>query len=336
MAERFRRIVLISRPDGLPVPGNFAIETAPVPEPGNGQILVRNDTLGLAPSARIRMSEITAKGSYDPPTPLGGVVHGQSLGTVIQSRHPDFEPGDRVVLTAGGWQEISVSDATLARRIEPGLAAETCWLGALGVSGFTAYAGLIGVGAVAATDTVVVSAASGAVGSMAAQIARAKGARVIGIAGGAAKCAYLRDDLRLDGAVDYKAADFDDALAAACGGGVDLYFDNVGGRVRDAVLGRMARHGRIVLCGLLAEYNDLSGAAGPSWLPILTRELRVQGFLMRSWQHLYADFVRDVSGWIASGAVRIREDITDGLENTPDAFIRMLSGKNFGKSVVRL
>jgi len=307
-----------------------------VPQIDEGQFLVRNEYLGLAPSSRIRMSEIEAKRSYDGSTPIGGVIHGQSVGTIVESRHPDFEVGSKVALTSGGWQEMSVSDGSLAMPVDVRRARESLWLGALGVSGLTAYAGLIGVGGLRAGDRVAVTAAAGAVGAMVGQIARAMECRVVGVAGGAKKCGYIRQELGFDAAVDYHSPDYKASLYQACSEGVDLFFDNVGGRIRSDLLDQMNNFGRIVVCGMISEYNDLSAATGPSWMPILTKQLTVRGFLMRTYVHLYADFVRDVSRWIDEGRIKPREDITDGFEHTPAAFIRMLSGKTFGKTIVRL
>lgn len=336
MRRTARRIVLKSRPRGLPTPDNFEIQTVEVPAIGEGEILVRNEYLGLAPSSRIRMSEIGSETSYDQPTPIGGVIHGQSLGRVVQSRHPGYREGEQVVLNAGGWQEMSVSDGALAVHVDDTKAKATLWLGALGVSGLTAYAGLFGVGDLRPDDTVAVSAASGAVGAMAGQIAKVKGCRVIGIAGGADKCRYIGQELGFDAAVDYRAPDYEAALRTACSGGVDLFFDNVGGKIRADMLGYMNNFGRIVVCGMIAEYNSLASSTGPSWLPILTRRLTVRGFLMRDHMHLHEAFVSDVSRWIGEGRITPREDIVEGFENTPAAFIRMLSGGNFGKTIVRL
>jgi NADPH-dependent curcumin reductase CurA len=336
MTQTTRRIVLKSRPDGLPVPDNFEIETVNLPTVREGEILVKNEYLGLAPSSRIRMSEIKSDASYAEPTPIGGVIYGQSLGRIVQSRNPRYKEGERVVLTAGGWQEMSVSDGSLTTRIDETKAGATQWLGALGVSGLTAYVGLFDVGGLKPNDRVAVSAASGAVGAMACQIAKAKGCHVVGIAGGPEKCRYLVDELGLDAAVDYRAADYGKALDEACAAGVDLFFDNVGGSIRADILARMNNFGRIVVCGMIAEYNSLSSSTGPGWLPILTKRLTVRGFLMRDHVHLHDDFVRDVGGWIAEGKIKPREDIVEGFENTPQAFIGMLSGRNFGKTIVRL
>lgn len=331
-----RQIVLRSRPEGLPTPDNFAIRTVDVPAIGDGQFLVKNELLGLAPSSRIRMSESETNGSYDMPTPIGGVIHGQSLGTIIESRHPGYAVGAKVVLTAGGWQEMSVSDGSLTTPVDTSLAKESLWLGALGVSGLTAYAGLIGVGQIRPGDRVAVTAASGAVGAMAGQIARAFGCHVIGIAGGAEKCGYIRQELGFEAAVDYRSPAYDNELRQACADGIDLFFDNVGGRIRSDLLPWMNKFGRIVVCGMISEYNNPAGATGPSWMPILTKQLTVRGFLMRDYVHLQSWFVRDVAGWLAEGKIKPREDITNGFENTPAAFIRMLSGQTFGKTIVRL
>jgi NADPH-dependent curcumin reductase CurA len=336
MSGKTRRIVLKSLPKGLPTPDNFEIVEADIPVLRDGEFLVRNAYIGLAPSSRIRMSELGSGKSYAEPTPIGGVIYGQTLGTVVETRHPGYAVGDTVVLTAGGWQEVTISDGSLTTRVDLSVAPPTHWLGALGVSGLSAYVGLIDVGHIQPTDCVAVSAASGAVGAMVGQIAKAMGCRVVGIAGGAEKCAYIKDELGFDEAVDYRAADFESALANACAGEIDLFFDNVGGAVRTAMLGQMNTFGRIVVCGMIAEYNSLSSATGPSWLPILSKRLTVRGFLMRDHMHMYDAFMRDVSNWMHAGAIKPREDIVDGLESTPEAFIGMLRGKNFGKTIVRL
>ncbi|MGF7159269.1 hypothetical protein FHS85_000888 [Rhodoligotrophos appendicifer] len=327
-----RQIVLKARPVGLPKPSDFELLRAPVPEPASGQFVTRNTYLGLAPAARIRMSD---GDSYAPPTPLGSVIYGQTAGTVVSSRHAGFAIGEKVVITDGGWQDYSLSDGSTATKIDEAKAPLTHWLGSLGVSGLTAYIGLLVHGRPQPGETVIVSAAAGAVGSMAGQIARIKGCRVVGIAGGDRKCAYVRDELGFDDCIDYRSEDFTTALAAACSSGADIFFDNVGGQVRNAVMPRMNLFGRIVVCGMISEYNGAS-TAGPSWFPILTQRLTIRGFLMRDHMDHQPQFIDDVSHWLQEDRIVMREDIAEGLESAPCAFLRMLQGQNFGKTLVRL
>jgi len=327
-----RQIVLQKRPEGLPKLSDFAFVESDVPQLSDGQILVKHRYLGLAPAARIRMS---AGPSYAPPTPIGGVIYGQAAGLVVASKHPRFSAGEAVVVTDGGWQEYSIASSRMVAKASPQLAPLTVWLGILGVSGFTAYVGLLDVGQPKEGEVVVVSAASGAVGSLVGQIARIKGCYVVGISGGPEKCAYVVDDLKFDACVDHRNPDFGDALARACPDGIDIYFDNVGGPVRDEAFKLMKDFGRVVICGLIAEYND-EASSGPSWASLLTKRLTVRGFLTRDYVHRKQDFETDTSHWYANGQVRLRDDISHGLEQTPSAFINLLTGKNFGKAIVEL
>jgi NADPH-dependent curcumin reductase CurA len=245
-----RRIVLKSRPVGEPAASDFELIEGPIPEPAAGQFVAKNIYLGLAPAARLRMSE---GASYAAPTPLGSVVYGQSAGIIIASRNERFQVGDKVVVTDGGWQDYTLTDGALATKVDESKAPLASWLGILGVSGQTAYGGLLLHGQPKSAETVVVSAASGAVGGAVGQIARIKGCRVIGIAGGEKKCAFVKETLGFEACVDHRATGFDATLREACAGGVDVYFDNVGGAVRDAVFPLMNNFGRIVVCGLIAE-----------------------------------------------------------------------------------
>ncbi|MEO8296246.1 MAG: NADP-dependent oxidoreductase [Burkholderiales bacterium] len=327
-----RQIVLAARPQGLPAPDDFRLVEGRVPEPRPGQVLIRHTHLGLAPAARLRMSETQ---SYAQPMALGDVVYGQAAGEVIESRHDGFRPGDSVVSINGSWQEYSVCGGAALTPADLALAPATLWLGLLGTSGMTAYVGLLDIGRPQAGETVVISAASGAVGSAVGQIARIKGCRAVGIVGGAAKCAYVVDELGFDACIDYRAADFAQQLAAACPKGVDVYFENVGGVVRDTVWPLLNQNGRVVLCGLISEYNDAQGA-GPGWFPLLTKRLMVQGFILSDRLERRADFVRDMGAWYQAGRIRMREDLSHGLEQAVPAFIGMLQGRNFGKTLVKL
>lgn len=327
-----RQIVLAARPQGIPQPHDFRLQQALIPEPAEGQVLLRHICLGLAPSARLRMSETA---SYRAPMALGEVVHGQAVGVVVQSRHPAYQPGDMAMSISGGWQAYAVHAGEDVVRVDPTLAPPSVWLGALGSSGMTAYVGLLDIGMPQAGETVVVSAASGGVGSVAGQIARLQGCRVVGIAGGPAKAAHVRDTLGFDAAVDYRAPDFAGQLAAACPQGVDVYFDNVGGTVRNAVWPLMAQNGRVVVCGMISEYNT-AAQPGPDWFSILTKRLSVRGFILSDHLARRADFLRDMGHWYRDGAIVVQEDVSEGLESVVPAFIGMLQGKNFGKTIVRL
>ncbi len=327
-----RQIVLAARPQGLPRPSDFRLQEAAVPTPAEGEVLVRHSHLGLAPAARPRMDDVA---SYVAPMALGDVVFGQALGTVVASRTDSFRVGELVMAMAGGWQEYSVAPAALLTRVDLDTAPATAWLGMLGTSGMTAYVGLLDIGQPRAGETVVVSAASGAVGSAAGQIARIHGCRVVGIAGGPQKCKYVVEQLGFDACVDHRAPDLAQALRGACPTGVDIYFDNVGGTVRDAVWPLMRQNGRVVLCGLIAEYNS-PPQPGPGWFPLLTQRLRVQGFILSDHLDRKPEFLRDATAWVREGQLRAQECVYDGLEQTVTAFIAMLQGSHLGKTLVRL
>ncbi|TSH99202.1 NADP-dependent oxidoreductase [Verticiella sediminum] len=335
MTPANRRIALAARPRGLPVPSDFALVAEPVPVPGAGQFLVAHEVLGLAPAARLRMSD--EAGSYAAPLQIGDTVYGQAVGRVVASRHPDFREGEWVMTMAGGWQDYSVTDGTKVWKIDPALAPPAVWLGALGVSGMTAWIGLREIGRPRAGETVVVSAASGAVGSCAAQFAQAWECRVIGIAGGTDKCRYAVDSLGLAACVDYRAPDFAEQLRAACPQGVDVYFENVGGAVRETVWPLLNQGGRVVVCGLISEYNRQGAPEpGPAWSDVLAKRLCVQGFILSDRVHRQAEFVAEAGELYRRGRLRFREDASFGLEQAPAAFIAMLQGRNLGKSVVHL
>ena len=327
-----RRIVLAARPLGLPRPGDFRTVDAPIPVPADGQVLIRHDWLGLAPAARLRMSETP---SFGEPMALGEVVFGQAVGEVVVSRDPSLREGDAVMAIAGGWQRYSVAAAGALVRVDVRAAPASVWLGALGTSGLTAYVGLTDVGGARAGETVVVSAAAGAVGSVAGQIAKRLGCRVVGIAGGPHKALHLVETLGFDAGIDHRADGLETAVRDACPSGVDVYFDNVGGAVRDTVWPSLAPNGRVVVCGQIADYNG-GGAGGPGWMALLGKRLTVRGFTLADHLHRRDAFERDMLAWYRDGSIRVVEDVHDGLESAIPAFIAMLTGGTLGKTLVRL
>ncbi len=332
-----RQIVLAARPQGEPQESNFRIEDVAIPQAPAGGLLLRTLYLSLDPYMRGRMDD---RKSYAPSVGLGEVMTGESVTEVLESHHPGYKPGD-IVLARTGWRTHAASDGTGLRKLDPALAPITTGLGVLGMPGFTAYSGLMLIGKPKPGETVVVAAASGPVGSLVGQLAKLAGCRAVGIAGGADKCRYVREELRFDAAIDHRAPDFPAQLAGACPDGVDVYFENVGGAVWQAVLPLLNTFARVPVCGLIAQY---SGAAtnGPDNLPatlraILTKSLTLRGFINYEFaaDH-YPAFLSTVAAGIADGRIRYREDITDGLENAPAAFLGMLRGDNFGKVLIRV
>lgn len=322
---------------GEPTADNFAFDTAPVAPPGEGEVLLRTVYLSLDPYMRGRMS---AARSYAAPVEVGAVMEGGTVAEVIASNDPSLAPGD-YVLSHLGWQSHGVQPARHLRKLDPARAPISTAVGALGMPGFTAYAGLLEIGRPQPGETVVVAAATGPVGSMVGQIARLKGARAVGIAGGPDKVAFLRE-LGFDVALDHRSPDFADELRAATPDGIDVYFENVGGHVFDAVLPRLNTYARVPVCGVIASYNATSLPDGPDRLPllmqqILTRSLTVRGFIQSEFVKThYRAFQEEVSGWIREGRIAYREDIVTGLENAPEAFIGLLRGANFGKLLVQV
>lgn len=337
-SDQNTRIVLAARPRGAPVASDFRIEHAAVPTPRNGQVLLRNRWLSLDPYMRGRMN---AGRSYAAPLEIDEVMDGGTVSEVVESRHPAWSPGD-LVLAHAGWQTHAVVDGeALRRKLDPhGLPPQTA-LGVHGMPGFTAYAGLHEIGKPQHGETLVVAAASGPVGATVGQIAKLAGARVVGIAGGPDKVAHVQGDLGFDVALDHRADDFADQLAAACPDGIDVYFENVGGKVFDAVLPLLNDFARIPVCGLVAHYNDSAPSHGPDRVPqlmglILSRHLTVRGFIQHDFIALYPEFVREMGKWLRDGRIGYREDVVEGLERAPEAFMGMLEGRNFGKLLVKI
>jgi NADPH-dependent curcumin reductase CurA len=333
-----QRVLLAARPSGLPRPDNFNIVQEAVPEPADGQLLLEILWLSLDPYMRGRMDD--AK-SYAKPVGIGEVMEGGTVARVIASRHPGFAVGD-IVLSHSGWQRFALSNGENLRKLDPAAAPLSTALGVLGMPGFTAWAGLLQIGRPKPGETVVVAAASGAVGSAVGQIARIQGARAVGIAGGPDKCAFVRDELGFDAVIDHRAPDFAQQLAAACPDGIDVYFENVGGAVWDAVFPLLNDFARVPVCGLISQYNALPQAQpGPDKLAVLMRDvlrksLNLRGFIQREFAELRPAFLEQAQQWVADGRLRYREDLVDGLENAPAAFIDLLQGRNFGKLVVRV
>jgi NADPH-dependent curcumin reductase CurA len=333
-----RRIVLAARPRGLPTPQHFSLDVTAVPTPDEGQVLLRTLYLSLDPYMRELMNEVGP--IYAPSVRLGAPMTGGTISRVVVSRHPQFRAGDPV-LSQAGWQDYALSNGEqlmpLGEMERPSHA-----LGVLGMPAFTAYVGLLDIGKPKPGETVVVAAATGAVGAVVGQIAKLKGARVVGIVGSASKCRYAVEELGFNVCLDRREPQLAERLAAACPDGIDIYFENVGGAVFDAVLPLLNRGARVPLCGVIAHYNDDTPPPGPDRLPktmstLEQKRILVQGLIILD--H-YADrfdaFRRDMGQWVAANRVKLREDVVDGLENAPASFIGLLEGRNFGKLVVRV
>ncbi len=337
MQERNRRIVLAARPVGEPRPEDFRIEETEAPRPGEGQALLRTIYVSVDPYMRGRMN---AGPSYAPPVELGHVMGGDAVSEVVESRAPEVRPGD-VVVGHTGWQEYAAADAKTLRKLDPAPTPVTLALGVLGMPGMTAYTGLLNLGEPKPGETVLVSAASGAVGSVVGQIARIKECRAVGIAGGPEKCSFVRDKLGFHDCVDHRSPDFAVELKAACPQGVDIYFENVGGKVFQAVLPLLNPFARVPVCGLIAHYNATELPPGPDRVPavmaaILVKRLMFRGFIVTDYATQWPEFSREVSGWLREGRIKYREDVIEGIEDAPDALIGMLKGRNFGKLLVKV
>jgi NADPH-dependent curcumin reductase CurA len=327
-----RQIVLKRRPTGAPTPDDFALIEAPMPRAESGQLLARTIYLSLDPYMRGRMREGR---SYAKPVELGQVMVGGTVSQVVESQHPGFAAGD-LVLGYDGWQEYAASSGAGLRKLDPTVAPISTALGVLGMPGLTAYVGLLDIGRPKPGETVVVSAAAGAVGSIVGQLAKIKGCRVVGVAGAKDKCEHVVRDLGFDACVSHRAADLLAALREACPQGIDIYFDNVGGPVLDAVLRLINRGARIPICGLISQYNAVEPPPGPNLGPVLVNRALIQGFIIGDHLDRAADFLKDCSGWLGQGRLRYREDVVEGLSEAPRAFIGLLEGRNLGKLLVRV
>ncbi|MCZ3381813.1 NADP-dependent oxidoreductase [Kosakonia sp. SOY2] len=336
--HRNRRWVLASRPHGAPVAENFRLEEDAIATPGEGQVLLRTVFLSLDPYMRGRMSDAP---SYSPPVKIGEVMCGGTVSRVVKSQHPDFAEGDWV-LGYSGWQDYDISGGEGLVKLGDNPPHPSWPLGILGMPGFTAYMGLLDIGQPKSGETLVVAAATGPVGATVGQIGKIKGCRVVGVAGGSEKCRHAVDVLGFDHCIDHHAEDFAEQLAAACPQGIDIYFENVGGKVFDAVLPLLNTSARIPLCGLVSGYNATDLPAGPDRIPLLMaillkKRIRLQGFIIgQDYGHRIHEFQQEMEQWIRQEIIQYREQLIEGLENAPDAFIGLLEGKNFGKVVMQI
>ena len=332
-----RRIVLARRPQGLPVDADFRLETLPVPTPAPGQVLLRTLYLSLDPYMRGRMSEGP---SYAPPVALNETMTGQTVSVVGASNHPHFKAGE-LVLANAGWQDYALSDGADLTSLDAGYPQPSYALGVLGMPGLTAYVGLLDIGRPRPGETVVVAAATGAVGSVVGQIAKIKNCRVVGVAGGAEKCAFARETLGFDECLDHRDPELPQPLAAACPKGIDVYFESVGGAVLAAVLPLLNTGARVPVCGLIAWYNLEKLPAGVDRTPqllvlVLRRRVKIQGFIIFDHYDRMGAFQHDMRAWLREGRVKYREQLIVGLDNAPRGLIGLLGGENFGKLVVQV
>jgi NADPH-dependent curcumin reductase len=327
------QIRLGARPVGLPKRSDWQFTETPIPEPRDGEVLTRVLYLSLDPAMRGWMNEGK---SYIAPVGIGDVMRAGAVGKVMASKHPKFAAGDHV---SGGFgvQDYAALDGGQLTKIDAKLAPLPTFLNTLGMPGMTAYFGLLDVGAPKEGDTVVISGAAGAVGATVGQIAKIKGCRAVGIAGGAAKCRYVVDQLGFDAAIDYKAEDVRKSLRAHCPNGINVYFDNVGGDILNTVLTQLARHARVVICGAISQYNNTTPIKGPSnYMSLLVNRARMEGMVVFDYASRYPQAVHDIAGWIAAGKLKSREDVVDGLENFPETLLKLFSGENFGKLVLKV
>ncbi|MFH4559593.1 NADP-dependent oxidoreductase [Vibrio diabolicus] len=334
-----RRIVLASRPHGAPTKENFRLEEVAKPTPQDGEMLLRTVYLSLDPYMRGRMSDAE---SYADPVAVDDVMIAGTVCQVEASKHPDYEAGEWVLAYTVGWQDYAVSTGEMVIKLGKEPQNPSYALGVAGMPGFTAYMGLLDIGQPKPGETIVVAAATGPVGATVGQIGKIKGCRVVGIAGGEEKCRYAKEVLGFDECIDHKADDFAEQLKNACDQGIDVYFENVGGKVFEAVMPLLNTSARIPLCGLISQYNATELPEGTDHLPLLmgkllTKRIKVQGFIIfDDYGHRYGEFAQDINQWLAEGKIQYREHLVQGLENAPEAFIGLLEGKNFGKLVVQI
>ncbi len=333
-----RQWLLASRPHGAPTADNFRLAQSPVPQPGEGEVLLRTVWLSLDPYMRGRMSDAP---SYSPPVEIDAVMVGGTVSRVEKSNHPDYQEGEWVV-GYGGWQDYAVSDGSGLVKLGDKPEHPSWSLGILGMPGFTAYMGLLDIGQPKEGETLVVAAATGPVGATVGQIGKIKGCHVVGVAGGPEKCRHAVEVLGFDACIDHRADDFADQLKQACPDGIDVYYENVGGKVFDAVLPLLNTSARVPVCGLVSGYNATDLPPGPDRLgllmgTILKKRIRMQGFIIaQDYADRVDEFQQEMGRWVKEGKIHYREQVVEGLENAPDAFIGLLEGKNFGKVVIRV
>ena len=333
MAQVNHQFRLAARPVGMPKRTDWNYVEEPVRQPGTDEVLVKTLYLSLDPAMRGWMNEGK---SYIAPVEIGAVMRAGGVGKVIASGHPGFKEGDEVYGTLG-IQEYAVVPGKTLTKVDSKLAPLPVYLGTLGMPGMTAYFGLLEVGKPKAGDTVVVSGAAGAVGTVVGQIAKIKGCRVVGIAGGQEKCDYVVKELGFDSAIDYKSQDVKKALREHCPEGINVYFDNVGGDILDAALARLARGARIVICGAISQYNATSAVKGPSnYMSLLVNRASMTGMVVFDYADRYAEAMREMAGWLAAGKLKTREDIVTGIETFPETLLKLFKGENLGKLVLKV
>jgi NADPH-dependent curcumin reductase CurA len=324
---------LASRPVGLPTRENWEFVEEPIGEPGEEEVLVRTLFISLDPAMRGWMND---QRSYVPPVRIGEVMRALGVGRVVESRHPDFEVGDHVSGLLG-VQEYAVVHGAGLRKVDPGLAPLPVYLSALGMPGLTAYFGLLDIGRPEPGQTVVVSGAAGGVGQYVGQIAKLKGARAVGIAGGPEKCRHVVEELGFDAKIDYKAQDLAASLHEHCPDGIDVYFDNVGGEILDVALAQLARHARVVICGAISQYNATTPVSGPAnYLSLLVNHASMTGFVVTDYAARHGEAAQEMAAWLSRGELKTREDIVDGLETFPETLLKLFTGENMGKLVLRV
>jgi NADPH-dependent curcumin reductase CurA len=333
MANINHQFRLAARPVGMPKRSDWTYTEEPVPEPGNGEFLVKILYISLDPAMRGWMNESR---SYIPPVGIGEVMRAGAVGRVMASKNPAFAPGD-YVYGGFGVQEYANSNGKGITKVDARVAPLPVFLGTLGMPGMTAYFGLLDTGQPKSGETVVVSGAAGAVGMVVGQIAKIKGCRVVGIAGGPEKCKYITKDLNFDAAIDYKSEDLKKALQNNCPKGVDVYFDNVGGEILDAVLTQLARGARIVICGAISQYNNTTPIKGPSnYLSLLVNRATMKGMLVLDYAERYGEAAREMAGWMKAGKLKSREDVVEGFETFPETLLKLFKGENTGKLVLKV
>ena len=332
-SDQNRQFRLAQRPEGLPKKTDWEFVTEDIPQPGSDEILVGIEYISLDPAMRGWMN---AGRSYIKPVEIGEVMRAGTAGTVLASNHPDFAEGDKVSGNFG-VQTHAVVAGKDARKVDTGIAELPAYLGVLGMPGMTAYFGLLDVGGVNDGDTVVVSAASGAVGALVGQIAKLKGCHVVGIAGGAEKCAYVTDELGFDAAIDYKNESVYKGMKQHCPKGIDVFFDNVGGEILDSALANLAFKGRVVICGAISQYNATDGMYAPkNYMSLLVNRARMEGFVVFDYAKRYGEGAQAMAGWLSEGKIKHREDIVEGFETFPDTLLKLFEGSNFGKLVLKV